>query len=213
MYFPGQYPQLVAIFSGQSESSVFAEIPYLFLGFTTALVIIASEAITMAFRPFSVQRVLSGRSGRSIANPIPFTNLNVIFAFSIVAIIAILLVLEVAFPTFQKRPFLLGIQMNVFLSCLLITNPEAIDRLQRRMKNWMAEIQLPTVEVPACMRVRGGNCVGPSTTTPTIIITNVDQKRYFSTTTKDIFTTSKEKFTPALPTTSLLHPYYYYCIN
>ena len=126
---------MVAIFSGLSETSLVAELPYLFLATATALVMVASEAVTRAFRPPSIQR----RAGRSIANLIPFTNLNIIFAFSIIAIIAILLVLEQAFPKFQERPFLLGIQMNLFLSCLLITNPEAIERLGRRLKAWVGE--------------------------------------------------------------------------
>ena len=138
-YSSGKYPRLVAIFSGLNDTSLVAEIPYLLLGSTTALVMVASEAVTMAFRPPSIQRVLSRRAGRSIANLIPFTNLNLIFAFSIIAIIAILLVLEQAFPKFQERPFLLGIQMNLFLSCLLITNPEAIERLGRRLKAWLGE--------------------------------------------------------------------------
>ena len=174
-----QYPRLVAIFSGLSETSLVAEIPYLFLGSVTALVMVGSEAVIMAFRPPSTQRALGMRAGRSIANLIPFTNLNIIFAFSIIAIIAILLVLEQAFPKFQERPFLLGIQMNVFLSCLLLTNPQAIERLVRRLKTWMGEIQLPRVELPACLSMRGrrGNTVGPDsadTTTPSIVTTIVD---------------------------------------
>ena len=174
-----QYPRLVAIFSGLSETSLVAEIPYLFLASITALVMVGSEAVTMAFRPPSIQRVLSRRAGRSIANLIPFTNLNLIFAFSIIAIIAILLVLEQAFPKFQERPFLLGIQMNLFLCCLLLTNPEAIERLGRRMKTYMRDLQLPTVKVPACwsVRARRGNAVGPDstdTTTPSVVTTIVD---------------------------------------
>ena len=174
-----QYPRLVAIFSGLSETSLVAEIPYLFLGSVTALVMVGSEAVIMAFRPPSIQRALGRRAGRSIANLIPFTNLNIIFAFSIIAIIAILLVLEQAFPKFQERPFLLGIQMNVFLSCLLLTNPQAIERLVRRLKTWMGEIQLPRVELPACLSMRGrrGNTVGPDsadTTTPSVVTTIVD---------------------------------------
>ena len=172
---------MVAIFSGLSETSLVAEIPYLFLGSVTALVMVGSEAVTMAFRPPSIQRALSRRAGRSIANLIPFTNLNIIFAFSIIAIIAILLVLEQAFPKFQEHPFLLGIQMNLFLSCLLLTNPEAIERLGRRLKTWMGEMQLPTVELPACfsVRARRGNAVGPDrtgadTTTPSVVTTIVD---------------------------------------
>ena len=178
MYLSGQYPRLVAIFSGLTETSLVAEIPYLLLGSTTALVMVASEAVIMAFRPLSIQHALSRRSGRSIANLIPFTNLNLIFAFSIIAIIAILLVLEQAFPKFQERPFLLGIQMNLFLSCLLITNPEAIERLGRRMKTWVGEIQLPIVKVPACLSMRGvsmGSRVAPSnpdtTTSPSVVTT------------------------------------------
>ena len=180
VFFSGQYPRLVAIFSGLGETSLVAEIPYLFLGTTTALVMVASEGVTMAFRPPSIQRALTRRSGRSIANLIPFTNLNIIFAFSIIAIIAILLVLEQAFPKFQERPFLLGIQMNLFLSCLLLTNPEAIERLGRRMKTWMGDLQLPRVEVPSCLSMRGfrGNTVGPisadTTTTPSVVTTIVD---------------------------------------
>ena len=178
MTFSGQYPRLVAIFSGLGETSLVAEIPYLFLGTTTALVMVASEGVTMAFRPPSIQRALSRRSGRSIANLIPFTNLNIIFAFSIIAIIAILLILEQAFPKFQERPFLLGIQMNLFLSCLLLTNPEAIERLGRRIKSWLGETWLPTVEVPACLsiRARRGNIVEPTcgdTTTPSVVTTIV----------------------------------------
>ena len=166
---------MVAIFSGLSETSLVAELPYLFLATATSLVMVASEAVTRAFRPPSIQR----RAGSSIANLIPFTNLNIIFAFSIIAIIAILLVLEQAFPKFQERPFLLGIQMNVFLSCLLLTNPQAIERLVRRLKTWMGELQLPRVEVPACLIMRGrrGNTVGPDsadTTTPSVVTTIVD---------------------------------------
>ena len=48
--FSGQYPRLVAIFSGLSETSLVAEIPYLILGTTTALVMVVSEGVTMAFR-------------------------------------------------------------------------------------------------------------------------------------------------------------------
>ena len=159
MFFSArQYPRLVAIFSGLAETSLVAEIPYLFLGSVTALVMVGSEAVTMAFRPPSIHRALSRRAGRSIANLIPFTNLNLIFAFSIIAIIAILLVLEQAFPKFQERPFLLGIQMNLFLCCLLLTNPQAIERLVRRMKSWMGEIQLPRADVPTWLMVRARSC-------------------------------------------------------
>ena len=161
-----------------TEISPVAEIPYLIFASTTALVMVVSEAVTRAFKPHHPTRLaITRRSGRSIANLIPFTNLNIIFAFSIIVIIGIVLVLDQAFPKFQERPFLLGIQMNVFLCCLLITNPEALERLGRRLKTWTREFQMPAMPMPGWLvgkRGRRVNMVGPSSDiTPPSVVTTI----------------------------------------
>ena len=121
----------VAYYIG-SEKEVNGALPFSILGFVTTACLICSEIIARTRkRKISLTGVKSVNQNRSrnlvISNLIPFTKLNIIFAFGclIMALIKVIQRTQIGIPN-------LSIQIVSMLLCLLFSNSEAKNHFKRR---------------------------------------------------------------------------------
>ena len=118
----------VAYYIG-SEKEYDGEFYFVLVGYTTAVAMIFSEIVAKTKKKNqTVQNAASGTSQSVIANLIPFTTLNIIFAFSILihAIVKVIQSTQIGVPK-------LSIQLTAMLLCLLFANSEAVTRARKML--------------------------------------------------------------------------------
>ena len=118
----------VAYYIG-SEKEYNGEFYFALVGYTTAVAMIFSEIVAKTKKTNqTVQNAASGTSQSVIANLIPFTTLNIIFAFSILinAIVKVIQSTQIGVPK-------LSIQLTAMLLCLLFANSEAVTRARKML--------------------------------------------------------------------------------
>ena len=120
----------VAYYIG-SEKGYEGGFPFIVLAFITTACMVSSEVIAKLKKrkisPEAPNAQTSQVSKLIISNLIPFTTLNLIFAFSIV--------ISVVIRSIQKTQIgipNISIQITVVLVCLLFSNPDAKKHFQRR---------------------------------------------------------------------------------
>ena len=114
-----------------SEREYDGEFPFTVLGYLCAVAMISSEIVAKIKRkkinPASQNN--ANRMSLVISNLIPFTRLNTIFAFSIVAsaITKVVQSTQIGLPK-------MSIQITVMLLCLLFSNSEALTRAKNKVE-------------------------------------------------------------------------------
>ena len=108
--------------------------PYSIMGILSAGAMLASEIVAQSRKKKVKRQNKQGNQTKkfAISNLIPFTNLNLVFAISIVARILTAVVQKVflGMPTGS-------IQLNVMLVLLLLSNKQAQDHFRKRLRRWM----------------------------------------------------------------------------
>ena len=104
--------------------------PFLAPGLAAVAAMVASEVVARARKPRSQT---NQTNGHIISNLIPFSNLNLMFAFGILTRLLAMCIKKdlVGVP-------LLSIQSTVMLLSLLATNSGAKERLRKRISRWRA---------------------------------------------------------------------------
>ena len=133
MLFADNVLVAVAYYIG-SEKDFDGVFPYTILGFFTALAMVAAEFVAKKRKRKvgPAKPILENPNQKKslvISNLIPFTTLNVIFAFGVV----VSAVIKLVEPSQYGVPKL-SIQIVVMLLCLLHTNKEAKQRVRNKIK-------------------------------------------------------------------------------